>query len=62
VLRTDSYFSHSAILSSFMLVMKLQKLLELLFFFFAFLLQLMLGDGAAKRIQPVYLGVKTAAN
>jgi hypothetical protein len=43
------------------LVMNLQKLLELLFVFFAYLLQLMLGDGAAKRRQAVLLGVQTAA-
>jgi hypothetical protein len=37
--------------------MNLQKLLELLFVFFAYWLQLMLGDGAAKRRQAVLLGV-----
>lgn len=43
------------------LVMNLQKLLELLFFFFAYWLQLMIGDGVAKRRQAVLLGVQTAA-
>jgi hypothetical protein len=43
------------------LVMNLQELLELLFVFFAYLLQLMLVDGAAKRRQAVLLGVQTAA-
>jgi hypothetical protein len=43
------------------LVMNLQRLLELLFVFFAYWLQLMLGDGAAKRRQAVLQGVQTAA-
>jgi hypothetical protein len=42
------------------LVMNLQKLLELLFMLFAYWLQYLLGDGAGKRLQTARLNIQIA--
>jgi IS5 family transposase len=42
------------------LVMNLQKLLELLFMLFAYWLQNLLGDGAGKRLQTARLNIQIA--
>ncbi len=60
LIREKLAVNQSSTIAINVLVMNLQKLLELLFKLFAYWLQYLLGDGAGKRLQTARLNIQIA--